>query len=151
MSEYSEDSNKSDYSSDEELFTDTNTESDIDAETETESLTNINNETELTENNEDDTINELYYESETTEVIVNDKDRITLPRLSKYERTRILSERTRQIAEGAKVLIRTNKKISPYELALLELKHNVLPFKVIRKRPDNKIEIWKLNELTRES
>ena len=34
-----------------------------------------------------------------------------------------------------------------YDLAILELENGVLPMKIIRRRPDKKVEIWKLSEL----
>lgn len=126
----------------------TTTEELIDSNSEDETETETLDETVAEENFEDDdTITELYNIEKSKEVIVSNNDRITLPKLSKYERTRLLGERTRQITEGAKVMVKTNRKVSAYELALLELNNRVLPIKIIRKRPDNKIEIWKINEL----
>jgi hypothetical protein len=36
---------------------------------------------------------------------------------------------------------------TPTEIAELELKHNMVPFKIKRKLPNGKFEIWKLSEL----
>jgi len=108
---------------------------------------NSESETNLTYSTEEISTEINNIENIEKEVIKNKKDRISLPILSKYERIRLLSERTRQILEGAKVLIRTSENLSAYELAKLELKHKVMPLKIVRERPDNKIEIWELSEL----
>lgn len=81
---------------------------------------------------------------------IPDDERITKNILTKYEKVRILGTRAKQIALGAKVLIKTNNIKSPYELALLELENNVLPFKIKRPLPNNTYEIWKLSELEKD-
>lgn len=80
---------------------------------------------------------------------VESAKRITQPVLNKYERTRILSTRTKQIALGAKPLIKidSKKKLSPFEIAKLELKEKMVPLIIKRTLPSGKIELWKIEEL----
>ena len=76
---------------------------------------------------------------------VPNDERITMPKLSKYERVRILGVRAKQITMGAKVLIKNPNKSSAIEIA--ELEHNMIPFIIKRPLPNNKYELWKLSEL----
>lgn len=85
-----------------------------------------------------------------SEVIVQDTERIAKPRMTKYERVRLISDRANQIARGAKPMIKFTSEyhnLSPKEIAELELKNNTLPLLVIRPLPNGKQEIWKVNEL----
>jgi DNA-directed RNA polymerase subunit K/omega len=79
-------------------------------------------------------------------------DRITRNKLTRYELVRIIGERTKQLSMGAKPLIIVNNKsedLSYKEIAIEELKLNMLPFKI--KRPHiNSYEIWNLNELEKD-
>ena len=79
--------------------------------------------------------------------ILNGNDRITNPRLTKYEMVRLLGERTKQLIMGAKPLIKNHQDYSYEEIAIQELKLNMIPFKVKRPLPDYKIEIWTIDEL----
>jgi DNA-directed RNA polymerase subunit K/omega len=86
-------------------------------------------------------------EEKVEEMIVPPEDRITKDRLTIYERVRILGLRAKQISLGAKILIKNYGNRSPLEIAELELKHKVLPYKIKRPLVNNRIEIWKLSEL----
>lgn len=91
---------------------------------------------------------EIYDEKkEEPMVIVEDNKRITFPKLTKYERVRLIGSRAKQIALGAKVLIKNTNGLSPIEIAKLELNERMIPMKIKRILPDNKVEIWKLSEL----
>jgi DNA-directed RNA polymerase I, II, and III subunit RPABC2 len=74
-------------------------------------------------------------------------NRITMNRLTKYEKVRIIGIRAKQIMTGANILIKGIENKTPSEIAELELKHNMVPFKIKRKLPNGKFEIWKLSEL----
>jgi hypothetical protein len=78
---------------------------------------------------------------------VEDSKRITLNRLTKYEKVRIIGIRAKQIMTGANILIKGIDNKTPTEIAELELKYNMVPFKIKRKLPKGKFEIWKLSEL----
>lgn len=78
--------------------------------------------------------------------------RITRNMLTRYEMVRIIGERTKQLSMGAKALIKMNKEteeLTYKELAIEELKLNMLPFKIKRPHYDS-YEIWKLEELRKE-
>jgi DNA-directed RNA polymerase I, II, and III subunit RPABC2 len=91
---------------------------------------------------------EIYDEKkEEPSVVVENSQRITLPKLTKYERVRLIGTRAKQIALGAKIMVKNTTGLNPIEIAKLELEHKMIPMKIKRVLPDNKIEIWKLNEL----
>lgn len=71
----------------------------------------------------------------------------TLPILSKYEKTRVLSERTQQLANGSISYLKNPEAYNNiYDIAVMELKQKKLPF--ILKRPlPNSYELWKLEDL----
>ena len=75
------------------------------------------------------------------------KDYITSHFLNKYEKTRVISERAQQLANGAIPLLKNPKSYSSvYEIAMEELKQKKIPF--ISKRPiSNGYEYWKLEDL----
>ena len=94
-------------------------------------------------------------ENETLSRVVRDENgRIvdpyhkTLPFLTKYEKTRILGIRTKQLNEGAKPYIDVNPTIiDGYIIAQLELEHKRLPFIIRRPIPNGGSELWKLQDL----
>ena len=108
--------------------------------------TEINDSVEVSEssmyNNLDD---EDFVETEEL-VLVNPEERITRNLLTRYEMTRVLGERTKQLIMGAKPLIKNNSGLSYKDIALEELKLNMIPYK-IRRPINNKYEIWDLKEL----
>ena len=77
------------------------------------------------------------------------KTKITDPCLTKYEKTKILAERTQQIENGALLYIPlTDKLTTAYSIALEEFKQKKLPFIICRPLPNSKeYEYWKLNDL----
>ena len=92
--------------------------------------------------------NEIYDEKkEEPIVIVQNSERITLPKLTKYEKVRLIGTRAKQISLGAKVMIKNTTGLNPIEIAKIELEHKMIPMKIKRVLPDNKVEIWKLSEL----
>lgn len=89
-------------------------------------------------------------------IISDKKNYRSRPWLSIYEYTKILSERTNQILSGAKIMLNISNtpdvnNMSSIEIAkyyaIMELKHKVSPFKIIRKIGNNTIEIWDVNDL----
>jgi DNA-directed RNA polymerase I, II, and III subunit RPABC2 len=91
---------------------------------------------------------EIYDEKkEEPYVIVQNSDRITLPKLTKYEKVRLIGTRAKQILLGAKVMIKNTSGLDPIEIAKLELAEKMIPIKIKRILPDNTVEIWKLSEL----
>ena len=96
--------------------------------------------------NEDDS-SEIQQELPT--IYLEKSERITNPRLTRYEMVRILGERTKQLTMGAKALVKNSNNLSYDEIAVEELKLDMIPIKIKRPLPNNKIEIWDLNELSK--
>ena len=72
----------------------------------------------------------------------------TLPFLTKYEKTRILGERTHQINSGSKPFVQIESDvIDGYLIALAELEEKKIPFIVKRPLPNGGCEYWKLKDL----
>jgi DNA-directed RNA polymerase subunit K/omega len=94
-------------------------------------------------------------EIESLTVITRDKDNriidenhLTNPFLSKYERTRILGQRAKQINIGHKSYIKIPPGIiDGYLIAEMELKEKKIPVIVRRPLPGGKSEYWKLQDL----
>lgn len=71
----------------------------------------------------------------------------TRPYLTKYEKTKILSERSQQLANGSKPFIKNPESYSNvYEIAIEELKNKKIPF-IIQRPFNNSFEYWKLEDL----
>jgi len=80
--------------------------------------------------------------------IIIDPFHKTLPFLTKYEKTRILGIRTKQLNEGAKPYVDVNPTIiDGYIIAQLELEHKKLPFIIRRPIPNGSSELWRLQDL----
>lgn len=88
-------------------------------------------------------INEFYKTYEK-----NKKNFKTSPVLSKYEKTRIISERVQQLSNGGIPFISNPESYgSIYDIALKELDMKKLPFIIKRTLSGNKYELWKLEDL----
>lgn len=72
----------------------------------------------------------------------------TIPYLTKYEKTRILGYRAKQINSGAKVFIKVPESmIDGYLVAEIELKLKKIPFIIRRPIPGGSCEYWNLKDL----
>lgn len=72
----------------------------------------------------------------------------TMPFLTKYEKTRILGQRAKQLNQGAQPMISVDKKIiDGYLIAQLELQQKALPFIIRRPLPGGKSEYWRVSDL----
>ena len=72
----------------------------------------------------------------------------TLPFLTKYEYTRILGQRAKQIEQGAQPFIKIDENIiDPYLIAKKELENKKLPFIIKRPLPCSGFEYWHLEDL----
>jgi DNA-directed RNA polymerase subunit K/omega len=72
----------------------------------------------------------------------------SLPILTKYERTRILGERARQLEEGATPFIKVPQEIiDSYVIAEMELKEKATAFIIERPMPSGGSEYWRLADL----
>lgn len=84
------------------------------------------------------------------EGIIIDPFHKTLPVLTKYEKTRILGMRVKQLDSGSKPLLNSyeyENMIDNYLIAKKELNSKLLPFIIRRPLPDGKSEYWRLQDL----
>ena len=80
--------------------------------------------------------------------IIIDSLHKTIPYLTKYEKARILGQRSKQIENGAKPLVKVPENIiESYIIAELELKEKKIPFIIRRPIPGGGCEYWKLKDL----
>ena len=86
-------------------------------------------------------------ENDVEERYVTKDERISKNRLTKYERVRLLADRTKQLSLGAKPMLKNIDGLSDYEIAQLELSNNVIPLVINRPTPGGNIETWKISEL----
>lgn len=72
----------------------------------------------------------------------------TLPILTKYEKTKILGIRLKQLNNGSQPFININESIIDNNIiALQELENKKLPFIIVRPLPNRTFEYWKLKDL----
>ena len=97
---------------------------------------------------------EIYipFEEQVKQVLIpsgtKDEKHKTRPFLTLYEKTKVLSLRTRQIEEGAKPYIKVPEGMTEsYQIALEELKQKKIPFIIKRPLPDGSYEYWRLIDL----
>lgn len=82
-----------------------------------------------------------------TNSIIDDNHR-SLPVLTKYERTRIIGQRAKQINQGSKPFIVIPEGIlDGYIIAEMELKEKKIPFIIQRPMPNGSKEFWKVEDL----
>ena len=75
------------------------------------------------------------------------KNYITKPYLNKYEKTKVISERAQQLANGGKSFLSNPMDYkNVYEITIQELKQKKIPF-IIRRPVPNGFEYWKLEDL----
>jgi DNA-directed RNA polymerase subunit K/omega len=80
--------------------------------------------------------------------IIVDEMHKTMPLLTKYEKTKILGMRVKQLNSGTTPYITINEKIiDNYLIAQMELEQKKLPFIIQRPLPNNNFEYWKLQDL----
>lgn len=95
------------------------------------------------ETSDDESDDEIEIEDENSNIVLHN----TFVRLTKYERTKILGTRAKQIEMGAAPTIKYLKIETPLEIAERELKMKKLPFKIKRKLPSGEVEVIKLRNL----
>ena len=79
--------------------------------------------------------------------IVDDLHR-TIPIMTKYEKTRILGQRTKQLNEGAPAFIKIDSTvIDGYLIAVKELEQKKTPFIIRRPLPNGGSEYWRIQDL----
>jgi DNA-directed RNA polymerase subunit K/omega len=111
----------------------------------------INKMDKIDENDDNDCIDIEEPEINITDTIVPPEKRTSKNKMTRYEFVRIIGERVMQLTKGAKPLIKQNKQsmeLSYKEIAIEELKANMIPFKIRRFVKDH-YEIWKIDELNK--
>ena len=72
----------------------------------------------------------------------------TLPYLTKYEKTRVIGQRAKQINSGAYPFVKVPENvIDGYIIAEIELKEKRIPFIIRRPMPNGGSEYWKIKDL----
>jgi DNA-directed RNA polymerase I, II, and III subunit RPABC2 len=80
-------------------------------------------------------------------IIIDDLHK-TIPILTKYEKTRILGQRAKQLNNGAKPLVKLDTPlIDGYLIALKELEEKMIPVIIRRPIPNGASEYWHLRDL----
>jgi DNA-directed RNA polymerase subunit K/omega len=81
------------------------------------------------------------------DIIIDDLHR-TIPYLTKYEKTRILGQRAKQINSGSTPFVKVPENvIDGYIIAELELKAKKIPFIIRRPLPNGGSEYWSIKDL----
>ncbi|KAI9297733.1 RNA polymerase Rpb6 [Neoconidiobolus thromboides FSU 785] len=75
------------------------------------------------------------------------KERLTTPYMTKYEKARIIGTRALQLSLNAPVLVELHGETDAYEIACKELEQRTIPFVVRRYLPDGSYEDWAAHEL----
>jgi DNA-directed RNA polymerase I, II, and III subunit RPABC2 len=79
-----------------------------------------------------------------------EKEKISFPYLTKYEKCLLIGFRIQQINNGSPIMVDI-KNIKNYtgvkSIVIAEFQQKRIPFKIKRKLPDGQIEIWDLSEL----
>ncbi|KLO20674.1 RNA polymerase Rpb6 [Schizopora paradoxa] len=78
------------------------------------------------------------------------KERITTPYLTKYERARVLGTRALQISMNAPVLVPLDGETDALQIAIKELSQRKIPLIIRRYLPDGSFEDWSVSELISE-
>jgi len=102
-------------------------------------------------NNNSNQINDLTDEFDdlksTYQSMLTNRERKTIPILSKYERTRVVGERAIQISMGAPPLVEVGNLENPVDIAEKELREKKIPYIIKRVLPNGLIEMWRVDEL----
>jgi DNA-directed RNA polymerase subunit K/omega len=72
----------------------------------------------------------------------------TIPFLTKYEMTRVIGQRAKQLDSGARAFVKVPiNVIDGYQIALLELEQKKMPFIIKRPYPNGGVEYWNVSDL----
>ena len=72
----------------------------------------------------------------------------TIPFMTKFEKSRILGQRAKQIDSGATPFVKVDKTmIDGYLIALKELEEKKIPFIIKRPLPNGGFEYWNVSDL----
>lgn len=109
------------------------------------------NEEGIKEDIDEEDINEEIKPGDNKKVIVSKENRISDGFISEYEYVRVLSIRSKQIMLGGKIMLNNGeelrKRMSPREIAEMEIKGKCCPLIIVREMCNGTIERWSVNEL----
>jgi DNA-directed RNA polymerase I, II, and III subunit RPABC2 len=139
------DKNDSDYESDEDDDEDEDYLQKFDKEIRENYILNYHPETQI--NNYDEIYNLTKVQRNKDNIIVDDLHK-TVPILTKFEKTKVLGVRAKQLNNGAKPMITLKSPvIDGYLIALKELEEKKIPVIIRRPLPNNTSEYWNLKDL----
>ena len=125
--------------------------------TEDEALSDVDEEDEVLKEEEKEEIPEVVSEVNNSIIIEDYRDMLTkihqqknkrtLPFITKYEKARILGIRAQQLATGSIPLVPVRGMTSTIQIAEEEYLQKKIPFIIKRVLPDNVIEYWTMDEL----
>lgn len=93
------------------------------------------------------TLSNLKIDNEIKRKVLHGDERLSFPKMTRYEMVRIIGEREKQLTMGAKSFIKNKEDFNYEELAKEEFKNKLIPFKIIRHLPNNIKEEWSIDEL----
>ena len=73
--------------------------------------------------------------------------RITRPYMTRYEYTRIIGMRGKQISQGAPIQVDVDGETDPNDIARKELEQHKIDYIIKRELPDGSFEEWSIPEL----
>ncbi|KAJ1925978.1 DNA-directed RNA polymerases I, II, and III subunit RPABC2 [Tieghemiomyces parasiticus] len=81
------------------------------------------------------------------EAELEQKERITTPYMTKYERAKVLGTRALQLSMNAPPMVEIEGETDAFQIALKELRDKRIPFSIRRNLPDGAFEIWSVRDL----
>ncbi|KAJ1987108.1 hypothetical protein H4R33_003023 [Dimargaris cristalligena] len=97
------------------------------------------------EENEDQPMDSEVVDADESEM--EQKERITTPYMTKYERAKILGTRALQLSMNAPPMVEIEGETDAFQIALKELREKKIPFSIRRNLPDGAFEIWSVRDL----
>ena len=89
-----------------------------------------------------------YVETIKKKLVRDPSKAVSYPFLNQFEKTKVLSFRASQLAQGNKPYIAVPDIVSDvYTIAKMELKERKLPYLIKRPLPDGDYEYWRINDL----
>tara|TARA_B100001093_G_C26788619_1_gene997903 strand:+ start:497 stop:1105 length:609 start_codon:yes stop_codon:yes gene_type:complete len=144
------------FNNDSESYSESDDDDDDDDDDEEDNYKKISNINDLLiEKYHPESLSHNYDEIETLSNVVRDKNNNiidpfhkTIPILTKYEKARILGQRSKQISNNSKIFVDVNDSIiDSYSIAEMELKQKKIPFIIKRPLPGGTCEYWRVKDL----
>lgn len=75
------------------------------------------------------------------------QERITRPRMTRFEKASIIGMRIEQLTRGAPPFVETKRGDTIEDIVMREFQQRKIPFKIGRPLPNGKEEFWDVNDL----